>query len=249
LAVSHGRDVGSGVHAKQRVERLGRICEMLSSVDEAIVRVRQRLALFDEVCRVLVERAPLRAVDGFSKVLLDDYAEKLGQDGRHFLERVRGGAVRMGTLIDEILGLSRLSRQRFEREPVDISALAGEIVAELSSVEPDRRVEVEIEDGLVAEADRGLVQSVLQNRLGNALKLTANTERARVRFRAVEQDGVPVYFVAENGAGFDMAHAKGMFRPFQRLHRESEFPGSGIGLATSSAPCTATAARSGHTVS
>jgi light-regulated signal transduction histidine kinase (bacteriophytochrome) len=136
----------------------------------------------------------------------------------------------MGTLIDEILGLSRLSRQRFEREPVDISALAGEIVAELSSVEPDRRVE--IEDGLVAEADRGLVQSVLQNRLGNAFKFTAKTERAQVRFGAVEQDGVPVYFVADNGAGFDMAHAKGMFRPFQRLHRESEFPGSGIGTAT-----------------
>ena len=165
-------------------------------------------------------------------MLLDDYAEKLGEDGCHYLERVRAGAVRMGTLIDEILGLSRLSRQRFEREPVDISALAGEIVAELSSVEPDRRVEVEIEDGLVAEADRGLVQSVLQNLLGNAFKFTAKTERARVRFGAVEQDGVPVYFVADNGAGFDMAHAQGMFRPFQRLHRESEFPGTGIGLAT-----------------
>ena len=177
-------------------------------------------------------RAPLRAVDGFSKVLLDDYAEKLGEDGRHYLERVRAGAVRMGTLIDEILKLSRLSRQRFEREPIDISALAREIVAELSSVEPDRQVEVEIEDGLVAEADRGLVQSVLQNLLGNAFKFTAKTERARVRFGAVEQDGVPVYFVADNGAGFDMAHAKGLFRPFQRLHRESEFPGTGIGLAT-----------------
>ena len=177
-------------------------------------------------------RAPLRAVDGFSKVLLDDYAEKLGGDGRHYLERVRAGAVRMGTLIDEILKLSRLSRQRFEREPIDISALAREIVAELSSVEPDRQVEVEIEDGLVAEADRGLVQSVLQNLLGNAFKFTAKTERARVRFGAVEQDGVPVYFVADNGAGFDMAHAKGLFRPFQRLHRESEFPGDGIGLAT-----------------
>ena len=177
-------------------------------------------------------RAPLRAVDGFSKVLLDEYAEKLGGDGRHYLERVRAGAVRMGTLIDEILKLSRLSRQRFEREPIDLSALAREIVAESSSLEPDRRVEVEIEDGLVAEADRGLVQSVLQNLLGNAFKFTTKTEHPRVRFGAVEQDGVPVYFVADNGAGFDMAHAKGLFRPFQRLHRESEFPGTGIGLAT-----------------
>jgi PAS domain S-box-containing protein len=177
-------------------------------------------------------RAPLRALDGFSKVLLDDYAEKLGADGRHYLERVRAGAVRMGTLIDEILKLSRLSRQSFEREPIDISALAEEIVADLSSVEPDRRVEVEIEGGLVAVADHGLVQSVLQNLLGNALKFTAKTEGARVRVGAVEQDGVPVYFVADNGAGFDMAHARGLFRPFQRLHRESEFPGTGIGLAT-----------------
>ena len=177
-------------------------------------------------------RAPLRAVDGFSKVLLDDYAEQLGRDGRHYLERVRAGAVRMGTLIDEILKLSRLSRQPFEREPIDLSALAREIVAELSSVEPDRHVEVEIEDGLVAEADRGLVQSVLQNLFGNAFKFTAKADRPRVRFGAVEQDGVPVYFVADNGAGFDMAHAKGLFHPFQRLHRESEFPGTGIGLAT-----------------
>ena len=177
-------------------------------------------------------RAPLRAVDGFSKMLLDDYAEKLGEDGRHYLERARAGAVRMGTLIDEILNLSRLSRQRFEREPIDISALAREIVAELSSVEPDRHVEVEIEDGLIAEADRGLLQSVLQNLFGNAFKFTAKTKRARVRFGAGEQGGVPVYFVADNGAGFEMAHAKGLFRPFQRLHRESEFPGTGIGLAT-----------------
>jgi light-regulated signal transduction histidine kinase (bacteriophytochrome) len=102
----------------------------------------------------------------------------------------------------------------------------------VSSVEPDRQVEVEIEDGLIAQADRGLVQSVLQNLLGNAFKFTTNTERARVRFGATEQDGVPVYFVADNGAGFDMAHAEQLFRPFQRLHREGEFPGTGIGLAT-----------------
>jgi PAS domain S-box-containing protein len=177
-------------------------------------------------------RAPLRALDGFSKALLDDYAAKLDEDGRHYLERVRAGAVRMGTLIDDILKLSRVSRQRFEREPIDISALARDIVAELSSAEPDREVEVEIEDGLVARADRGLVQSVLQNLLDNAFKFTTKTDGARVRFGAVEQDGVPVYIVADNGAGFEMAPAKALFRPFQRLHRGSEFPGSGIGLAT-----------------
>ena len=138
----------------------------------------------------------------------------------------------MGNLIDEILQLSRLSRRRFERVPVNTSALAREIVAELNDAEPDRRVEVEIRDGLHGEADLGLVRIVLQNLLANAYKFTAKTARPLVHFGAVEQDGVPVYFVADNGAGFDMAHAERLFRPFQRLHRDSEFPGDGIGLAT-----------------
>ena len=178
-------------------------------------------------------RAPLRAVDGFSKVLLDNYADKLGEDGRHYLERVRAGAVRMGTLIDEILQLSRLSRRRFERVRVDMSLLASEVVAELNDAEPDRPGAVEIRDGLFAEADRELVRTVLQNLLANAYKFTSKTQDPDIRFGAVEQEGALVYYVADNGAGFDMAHAKGrLFRPFHRLHRESEFPGDGIGLAT-----------------
>ena len=178
-------------------------------------------------------RAPLRAVDGFSKVLLDDYADKLGEDGRHYLERVRAGAVRMGTLIDEILQLSRLSRRRFERVRVDLSLLASEVVADLDDAEPDRPGAVEIPDGLSAEADRELVRTVLQNLLTNAYKFTSKTQDPDIRFGAVEQEGALVYYVADNGAGFDMAHAKGrLFRPFHRLHRESEFPGDGIGLAT-----------------
>ena len=177
-------------------------------------------------------RAPLRAVDGFSKALLDGYADNLDEDGRHYLGRVRAGAVRMGNLIDEILQLSRLSRRRFERTPVDMSALAREILAELKDTEPDRPVKTEVEDGLLAEADLGLVRSVLENLLGNAYKFTAKTDRPVIRFGAGHQDGVPVYFVADNGAGFDMARAEGLFRPFHRLHRESEFPGDGIGLAT-----------------
>jgi len=177
-------------------------------------------------------RAPLRAVDGFSKALLDDYAQKIDEDGRHCLERVRAAAVRMGNLIDDILQLSRLSRQQFERVPLNLSALAREVIADLDDAEPDRRVKVEIEDALHAEADLGLVQSVLQNLLANAYKFTSKTTRPAVRFGAVEQNGVPVYFVADNGAGFDMAHADELFRPFHRLHRESEFPGDGIGLAT-----------------
>ena len=177
-------------------------------------------------------RAPLRAVDGFSQALLEDYAEKLGDEGRHDLERVRAGAVRMGDLIDAILQLSRLSRRRLVRVPVDISALASEVAAELQDDQPDRRVEVEIQNGLLDQADAALARTVLQNLLANAYKFTSNTAHARVRFGAVDQDGVPVYFVADNGAGFDMAHAERLFLPFHRLHRETEFPGNGIGLAT-----------------
>ena len=119
-------------------------------------------------------RAPLRAVDGFSQALLEDYAAKLDEEGRHDLERVRAGAVRMGDLIDEILQLSRLSRRRVARVPVDISALVREVVAELQAGQPDRRVEVEIQDGLLAEADHGQVRTVLQNLLANAFKFTRN---------------------------------------------------------------------------
>ena len=139
----------------------------------------------------------------------------------------------MGTLIDEILQLSRLSRRRFERVRVDMSLLASEVVAELNDAEPDRPGAVEIRDGLSAKADRELVRTVLQNLLTNAYKFTSRTQNPDIRFGAVEQEGALVYYVADNGAGFDMAHAKGrLFRPFHRLHRESEFPGDGIGLAT-----------------
>lgn len=169
-------------------------------------------------------------MDGFSKLLLEEYSEKLGEKGSHYLERVRAGAVRMGNLIDEILQLSRLSRRRLKRVPIDMSALASEVFGELT--ESDRRVDVEIQDGLHADADIELVRNVLQNLFANAYKFTAKATRPRIRFGAVEQNGVPVYFVADNGVGFDMAYATGLFRPFHRLHRETEFPGDGIGLAT-----------------
>ncbi len=198
---------------------------------EQLVRVNRELETFAySVSHDL--RAPLRAVNGFSQALLEDYAEKLGDDGRHDLERVHAAALRMGKLIDAVLELSRLSRRQLVRGPVDLTALASEIIAELRTDDPDRRVEVEIQEGLLADADPDLVRIVLANLLGNAFKFTAKTEDARIRFGAVKQDAVPVYFVADNGAGFDLAHAKRLFLPFHRLHRDNEFPGEGIGLAT-----------------
>ena len=217
------------------------ITERVRMEEELERRVAARTAELEQVNKELETfaysvshdlRAPLRAVDGFSKALLDDYGEQLDDEGRHYLERLRAGAVRMGNLIDEILQLSRLSRHPFARAPVDLSAIAREVVQELTEAQPNPEVQVEIEDGLLAQADPGLAQSVVQNLLANAYKFTSKTESPRIRFGAVEQDGVPVYFVTDNGAGFDMAHADRLFRPFHRLHRESEFPGDGIGLAT-----------------
>ena len=174
-------------------------------------------------------RAPLRAVNAFSQLLREECGEKLGEEGRHYLDRVHTGAVRMGELIDAVLELSRLSRRPMMRVQVDLSGLASEIVAELQTADRDRQVEVEIQDGLLAETDLALARSVLQNLLANAYKFTSHTLRARVRFGAVENNGVPAYYVADNGAGFDMAHAKQLFLPFHRLHQDSEFPGEGIG--------------------
>jgi PAS domain S-box-containing protein len=218
-------DVTERVRAEEELER--RVHERTAD----LARANRELETFAySVSHDL--RAPLRAVDGFSKLVLDEYGERLDEQGHHYLERVRAGAVRMGNLIDEILQLSRLSRQRFERTPVDLSAIAREIIAELNDADPDREVVVDIQDGLHADADLELVRLVLQNLLGNAYKFTSKTETARVRFGANEQDRVPVYSVADNGAGFDMAHAGELFRPLHRLHRDSEFPGDGIGLAT-----------------
>jgi PAS domain S-box-containing protein len=230
--VAVGVDITEQRQAEEEIRALNAELEQrVAARTEQLARVNRELETFAySVSHDL--RAPLRAVSGFSQALLEDYADQLGEDGRHDLERVDAAALRMGRLIDAVLELSRLSRRRLVRGPVDLTAMASEIVAELRSAEPDRRVEVEIQDRLLADADHDLVRIVLVNLLANAMKFTASTEAARIRFGMVNQDAVPVYFVADNGAGFDMAHAKRLFLPFHRLHRDDEFPGEGIGLAT-----------------
>lgn len=177
-------------------------------------------------------RAPLRAMSGFSQALLEDYGPQLADEARGYLGQVDLAARRMGELIDGILALSRSTRGELRRATIDVSALATERLAELARESPGRPVEWEVEPDLVARGDEAMVGAVLDNLLGNAWKYTGHCQPARIRVHAGEVAGLHGICVTDNGAGFDMAHAARLFKPFQRLHRQDEFPGIGIGLAT-----------------
>ncbi|WP_437510320.1 sensor histidine kinase [Sorangium sp. So ce1099] len=177
-------------------------------------------------------RAPLRAVAGYCRILEEDYAAALDEEGRSALARALAAARRMGQLIDDLLSLSRLTRAELHPERVDLSELAREVVSALRERDPTRDVDVRIAPGLVDLCDPRLLHVMLENVLGNAWKFTANRARAEVELGVTPRDGAPpVYFVRDNGAGFDMAYAQNLFAPFQRLHAASEFEGTGIGLA------------------
>jgi len=177
-------------------------------------------------------RAPLRAVDGFSQALLEDCAAALDEACRGYLERIRANAQHMGELIDDLLRLSRVSRAEMARAPVDLTRLAGEVVAGLREAEPGRRVTVEVADGLEAMGDERLLRSLLANLLGNAWKFTRRTADARIEVGAGTGADAGWFFVRDNGAGFDMAFAGKLFGAFQRLHAARDYEGHGIGLAT-----------------
>lgn len=177
-------------------------------------------------------RAPLRSIEGFSQALLEDYRAVLDEQGRDYLQRVRNGAARMSDLIDDLLALSRVSRSAMIRGPVDLSALATTVAQTLQARAPQRRVSIEVVPGLSAVGDARLLQIALENLLGNAWKFTRKQPQAHIEFGVTEQDGMPAYYVRDNGAGFDMAHAAKLFGAFERLHLDSDFEGTGIGLAT-----------------
>jgi PAS domain S-box-containing protein len=172
-------------------------------------------------------RAPLRSLAGFSEVLLEDYADRLDETGRRYLERIEVNAQRMAQMIDDLLNLSRATRVELRREPVDLTASAREVLTDLRDADPDRTVHATVEDGIATTGDPDLIRLVLYNLLGNAWKFTAKSEDARIR---VAIDG-NVVTVADNGAGFDMRYAGKLFDPFQRLHAAADFEGTGIGLA------------------
>ena len=176
-------------------------------------------------------RAPLRAIHGFSQALLEDHATAIDEKGQEYLARASNAAVRMSQLIDDLLTLSRISRAPLVRSRVDLSGLARSISGELDR-QHDQRVHVTIADDLVATGDERLLQIALENLLGNAWKFTSKTGEPRVELTAEMIDGVRAFIVRDNGAGFDEAYAAKLFAPFQRLHSEREFAGTGIGLAT-----------------
>jgi PAS domain S-box-containing protein len=178
-------------------------------------------------------RAPLRAIDGFSQSLLEDNAENLDEQGKRYLARVRAASGRMGQLIDDLLSLSRLTRVELRRSRVDLSALAETVAETLKAGDPARTVRFTAAPGVHAVGDPNLLRIALENLLGNAWKYTTKRPEATIVFGVAEQpDGTSAYFVRDDGAGFDMAHAGKLFGAFQRLHSADEFPGTGIGLAT-----------------
>ena len=177
-------------------------------------------------------RAPLRSIDGFSQVLLEDYGAQLDDGGRDSLHRVRAASQRMATLIDDLLKLARVTRTEMRTERVDLSGMARDIVGEIERTTPDRQVAFAIAPGLEAEGDAQLLRVVLDNLLRNGWKYTGKQPQPRVEFTAVDENGDRVFVIKDNGAGFDMKYADKLFGVFQRLHSSAEFEGTGVGLAT-----------------
>jgi light-regulated signal transduction histidine kinase (bacteriophytochrome) len=176
-------------------------------------------------------KSPLRSIDAFSLALLEDEGDALSDTGRGYLQHVRTSARRMAQLIEDLMLLSRIGRTELARKPVCVSDIARTVAAELARGAPERCVELRIRDGVMADADGGLVRVLLDNLLGNAWKFTTKRTAARIEFGVTEHGAERAFFVQDNGAGFDPTHARKLFTPFTRLHSDPEFAGTGIGLA------------------
>jgi PAS domain S-box-containing protein len=231
-ALGTAQDVTEQTLARAEIQRLNAELEK---------RVQERTAELTAANRELESfaysishdlRAPLRGIDGFSKLLADEYRERLDEQGIDYLDRVRRAAQRMGTLIDDILELSRVTRQEMRRVRVDLSQIAAEVIDERARAEPAHRVAVSIAPDCTAHGDPQLLRVLMQNLLENAWKYSAKQPAPAIEFGRETIDGEPVFFVRDNGVGFDMKYADRLFSPFQRLHKPEEFEGTGIGLAT-----------------
>ena len=224
-------DITERKRAEDEVRRLNAELEM---------RVRERTAELEASTRELDAfaysvshdlRAPLRSLHGFSEALLDDYGDVLDEEGRDNLNRIQHNVQRMGRMIDDLLNLSRATRVELTRDHIDISAMARDIIAELAATGPERTVAVTVADDLRARGDAQLVRLALQNLLANAWKFTAHRTDPCIEVGSTQHDGEEMFFVRDNGAGFDMKYASKLFTAFQRLHAVAQFEGTGIGLA------------------
>jgi light-regulated signal transduction histidine kinase (bacteriophytochrome) len=177
-------------------------------------------------------RAPLRAISGFSQALMEEYEDQLDDTAKGYFTRICNATERMGFLIDDLLNLSRVARTEMHVTDVDLGKLARKLCSDLAATSKERDVTITIGDSLSATGDARLLEVVLDNLLGNAWKFTAETSKPHIIVDKMEESGVPVFFVRDNGVGFDMQYANQLFVPFQRLHEASRFPGTGIGLAT-----------------
>jgi signal transduction histidine kinase len=177
-------------------------------------------------------QSPLRHINGYASMLLADHAAALDEKGRAYLSRIEASTMRMGKLVADLLRLAKFSKIELKMECVDLSKMARDLGERLREESPGRLVELIVQEGVVVDGDVALLRVVLENLLGNAWKFTSKREKARIEFGSAEKDGTTAYFVRDNGAGFDMKFAQKLFTPFQRLHDEHDFTGSGIGLAT-----------------